>query len=46
MSTVTAVALNATVPEGLTRREIVRCLKRYLARRLYPIILADLAELT
>jgi transposase len=32
--------------EHLTRREIVRCLKRYLARRLYPIILADLAELT
>ena len=32
--------------EGLSHREIVRCLKRYLARRLYPIILADLAKLT
>ena len=32
--------------EGLTHREIVRCLKRYLARRLYPILLKDLATLT
>jgi len=32
--------------EGLSHREIVRCLKRHLARRLYPIILADLAKLT
>ncbi|MCP3856224.1 MAG: IS110 family transposase [Actinomycetia bacterium] len=32
--------------EGLSHREIVRCLKRYLARRLYPILLADLAKLT
>ena len=32
--------------EGLSHREIVRCLKRYLARRLHPIILNDLAALT
>jgi transposase len=28
--------------EGLSRREILRCLKRHLARRLYRLILADL----
>jgi transposase len=28
--------------EGLSRREILRCLKRHLARRLYPLIVADL----
>jgi transposase len=32
--------------EGLSHREIVRCLKRYLARRLYPILIKDLAALT
>ena len=32
--------------EGLSHREIVRCLKRYLARQLYPILLTDLAKLT
>ena len=32
--------------EVLSHREIVRCLKRYLARRLYPILLKDLAALT
>ena len=32
--------------QGLSHREIVRCIKRYLARRLYPILLADLAVLT
>lgn len=32
--------------EGLSHREIVRCIKRYLARRLYPILIADLAKLT
>jgi len=29
--------------EGLSRREILRCLKRHLARRLYRLILADLS---
>jgi len=32
--------------EGLSHREIVRCLKRYLARQLHPIIVNDLATLT
>ncbi|PXF30128.1 transposase [Pokkaliibacter plantistimulans] len=30
--------------EGLSTKEIHRCLKRYIARELYPLILADLAE--
>jgi transposase len=28
--------------EGLSRREIMRCLKRYIARELYPLLLAAL----
>ena len=28
--------------EGLSRKEIHRCLKRYIVRELYPLILADL----
>jgi len=30
--------------DGLSRKEISRCLKRQLARRLYPLLLADLAN--
>lgn len=30
--------------QGLSSKEIQRCLKRYLVRELYPLILADLAE--
>ncbi len=30
--------------EGMTSKEIQRCLKRYIARELYPLILADLQE--
>jgi hypothetical protein len=30
--------------EGRGRKEIVRCLMRHLARRLYPLLLADLGE--
>ena len=30
--------------EGKSNREIQRCLKRYIVRELYPLILADLAE--
>ncbi|MCP4960936.1 MAG: IS110 family transposase, partial [Actinomycetia bacterium] len=30
--------------EGLSHRETVRCIKRYLARRLYPILLTDLTR--
>jgi transposase len=30
--------------EGMSNKEIQRCLKRYIVRELYPLILADLAE--
>lgn len=30
--------------EGLSNKEIQRCLKRYLVRALYPLILADLKD--
>ena len=30
--------------EGLSTKEIQRCLKRYIIRELYPLILADLAD--
>jgi hypothetical protein len=29
--------------EGLSKREVVRCLKRYVAREVYGALLADLA---
>ena len=32
--------------DGLSSKEIHRCLKRYIVRELYPLILADLAEST
>lgn len=32
--------------EGMSTKEIHRCLKRYIARELYPLILADLADST
>jgi transposase len=32
--------------EGLSNKEIHRCLKRYIIRELYPLILADLAAPT
>lgn len=32
--------------EGKSDREIQRCLKRYLARELYPLIVSDLSSLT
>lgn len=32
--------------EGLSSKEIHRCLKRYIVRELYPLILADLADST
>lgn len=31
--------------EGLTMKEIHRCLKRYIVRELYPLILSDMASL-
>lgn len=30
--------------QGLSSKEIQRCLKRYIIRELYPLILADLAD--
>jgi transposase len=30
--------------QGMSSKEIQRCLKRYIARELYPLILADLAD--
>lgn len=30
--------------EGLSKKEIHRCLNRYIVRELYPLILADLAD--
>jgi transposase len=32
--------------EGRSLREIIRCLKRYLVRELYPLVLADLRDAT
>jgi len=32
--------------EGMSNKEIHRCLKSYIARELYPLILADLAAST
>lgn len=32
--------------QGLSNKEIQRCLKRYIVRELYPLILADLKHLT
>jgi transposase len=32
--------------EGLSKREIIRCLKRYVAREIYPILIADLTTTT
>jgi transposase len=31
---------------GMSNKEIHRCLKSYIARKLYPLILADLADST
>jgi transposase len=32
--------------DGLTKRDIIRCLKRYIAREIHTALLADLAQLT
>ena len=34
------------IAEGKTKREIIRCLKRYIAREIYHTLCADLADLT
>ena len=38
----TRAYLNRRLAEGKTRRETLRCLKRYLARELYPHLVAAL----
>ena len=30
--------------QGMSNKEILRCLKRYIVRELYPLILADLSD--
>jgi len=30
--------------EGMSNKEIHRCLKRYIVREFYPLIMADLAD--
>ena len=38
----TRVYVQRRTAEGLSKREIIGCLKRYIARELYPIVLNDL----
>lgn len=40
----TRVYVARRTAEGLSTKEIQRCLKRYIVRELYPLILADLAD--
>lgn len=42
----TRVYVERRTNEGLSLKEIHRCLKRYIARELYPIILSDLRAVT
>jgi transposase len=39
----TRVYVDRRTGEGLSTKEILRCLKRYIVRELYPLILSDLA---
>ncbi|MBJ3815505.1 IS110 family transposase, partial [Shimwellia pseudoproteus] len=39
----TKIYVNRRTREGLSTKEILRCLKRYIVRELYPLILSDLA---
>jgi len=39
----TRIYVERRTTEGLSKREIIRCLKRYVARELYPILTTDLA---
>jgi transposase len=40
----TQVYVDRRTREGLSKKEIHRCLKRYIVRELYPLILADLQD--
>jgi transposase len=42
----TRVYVERRTKEGMSNKEIHRCLKRYIVRELYPLILADLADST
>ena len=42
----TRTYLNRRVAEGKTKKEAIRCLKRFIARELYRTLRADLATLT
>jgi len=42
----TQAYLTRRTNQGLSKRDIIRCLKRYLAREIYNTIRADLADLT
>jgi transposase len=42
----TRVYVDRRTTEGLTLKEIHRCLKRYIVRELYPLILHDLEAVT
>lgn len=39
----TRIYVDRRTSEGLSTKEILRCLKRYIVRELYPLILSDLA---
>lgn len=39
----TRIYVDSQTGEGLSTKEILRCLKRYIVRELYPLILSDLA---
>jgi transposase len=41
----TRAYLERRTTEGKTKREIIRCLKRYLAREIHRTLTADLADL-
>ncbi|OYV38097.1 MAG: IS110 family transposase [Thiomonas sp. 20-64-5] len=40
----TQIYVDRRTREGLSKKEIHRCLKRYIVRELYPLILADLKD--
>lgn len=40
----TRIYVERRTGEGLSTKEILRCLKRYIVRKLYPLILSDLAH--
>jgi len=41
----TRAYLDRRTAEGKTKREIIRCLKRYIAREIYASLVADLSTL-